>query len=383
MQTSTGRILTTHVGSLPRSQAVTDVLFGREHGTITDAAAAARVIADATEEVVRKQVAAGIDVVSDGEMSKISYATYIKDRLTGFAGDTPREPGQDLVDFPRILKRLAETGATAKYARPRCVSEIRVKSTQPLRADLDHMKAAIRAASPTEGFLNAASPGVIALFQPNEHYRTQDEYLEAVADAMQAEYEGIVASGLLLQIDAPDLAMGRHTMYRARSTDEFLDRAALHIEVLNHALRNVPGDRVRMHVCWGNYEGPHHHDVPLEQLLPVVVRARPQALLIEAANPRHAHEWMVFRDHELPDDKVLVPGVLSTTTNYIEHPLLVAERICRFADVVGRERVIAGTDCGFGTFAGFGPVDPDVAYMKLQALTEGARIASDRLWGRH
>jgi len=231
--------------------------------------------------------------------------------------------------------------------------------------------------------MNAASPGVVALFQPNDYYRTQDEYLEAIAEGMRAEYEAIVAAGIVLQIDAPDLAMGRHTMYRAKSTDEFLDRAALHIEVLNHALRNVPGDRVRMHVCWGNYEGPHHHDVPLEQLLPVVVRAKPQALLIEAANPRHAHEWMVFRDHELPDDKVLVPGVLSTTTNYIEHPLLVAERLCRFAEVVGRERVIAGTDCGFGTFAGFGPVDPDVAYMKLQALTEGARIASDRLWGRH
>jgi len=332
---------------------------------------------------VRRQVDVGIDVVSDGEMSKISYATYIKDRLTGFAGDTPREPGQDLVEFPRILKRLAETGATAKYARPRCVGDIRVKSTLPLRTDLDNMKAATQAAAPADAFLNAASPGVIALFQPNEHYRTQDEYLEAVAEAMQAEYEGIVAAGLLVQIDAPDLAMGRHTMYRDRSTDDFLDRAALHIEVLNHALRNVPPDRVRMHVCWGNYEGPHHHDVPLELLLPVVIKARVQALLIEAANPRHAHEWAVFRDHLLPDDKVLVPGVLSTTTNYIEHPLLVAERICRFADVVGRERVIAGTDCGFGTFAGFGPVDPDVAYMKLGALVEGARIATDRLWGRH
>ena len=383
MKTSRDRILTTHVGSLPRSQAVTDVLFARDRGDALDEEAANATIASAVQEVVRRQVDVGIDVVSDGEMSKISYATYIKDRLTGFAGDTPREPGQDLVEFPRILKRLAETGATAKYARPRCVGDIRVKSTLPLRTDLDNMKAATQAAAPADAFLNAASPGVIALFQPNEHYRTQDEYLEAVAEAMQAEYEGIVAAGLLVQIDAPDLAMGRHTMYRDRSTDDFLDRAALHIEVLNHALRNVPPDRVRMHVCWGNYEGPHHHDVPLELLLPVVIKARVQALLIEAANPRHAHEWAVFRDHLLPDDKVLVPGVLSTTTNYIEHPLLVAERICRFADVVGRERVIAGTDCGFGTFAGFGPVDPDVAYMKLGALVEGARIATDRLWGRH
>jgi 5-methyltetrahydropteroyltriglutamate--homocysteine methyltransferase len=383
LKTSRDRILTTHVGSLPRSQAVTDVLFARDRGEPLDEQTASATIADAVKEVVRRQVDVGIDVVSDGEMSKISYATYIKDRLTGFAGDTPREPGQDLVEFPRILKRLAETGATAKYARPRCVGEIRPKSAQPLRTDLANMKAATQSASAAEGFLNAASPGVIALFQPNEYYRTQDEYLEAVAEAMQVEYEGIVAAGLLVQIDAPDLAMGRHTMYRDRSVDDFLDRAALHIEVLNHALRNIPPDRVRMHVCWGNYEGPHHHDVPLDQLLPVVLTANAQALLIEAANPRHAHEWAVFRDHRLPDDKVLVPGVLSTTTNYVEHPLLVAERLCRFAEVVGRERVIAGTDCGFGTFAGFGPVDPDVTYLKLKALVDGARIASDRLWRRH
>jgi len=382
LKTSRDRILTTHVGSLPRSQAVTDVLFARDRGDALDEEAANATIASAVQEVVRRQVDVGIDVVSDGEMSKISYATYIKDRLTGFAGDTPREPGQDLVEFPRILKRLAETGATAKYARPRCVGDIRVKSTLPLRTDLDNMKAATQAAAPADAFLNAASPGVIALFQPNEHYRTQDEYLEAVAEAMQAEYEGIVAAGLLVQIDAPDLAMGRHTMYRDRSTDDFLDRAALHIEVLNHALRNVPPDRVRMHVCWGNYEGPHHHDVPLELLLPVVIKARVQALLIEAANPRHAHEWAVFRDHLLPDDKVLVPGVLSTTTNYIEHPLLVAERICRFADVVGRERVIAGTDCGFGTMAGLPTIHPSIVWSKFNALVEGARLASRELWGR-
>jgi len=383
LKASSERILVTHVGSLPRSQAVTDVLFARDRGEALDADVGNATIATAVREVVRRQVEAGVDVVSDGEMSKITYATYIKDRLTGFAGDTPREPGQDLVEFPRILKRLAETGATAKYQRPRCVGEIRVRSLDPAKTDVQNMRAATSAAAPSDGFLNAASPGVIALFQPNDHYKSQDDYLEAVAEGMRAEYELITGSGLLVQIDAPDLAMGRHTMYRDRSVEEFLNRAAKHIEVLNHALRNVAPDRVRMHVCWGNYEGPHHHDVPLEQLLPVVVRAKPQALLIEAANPRHAHEWMVFRDHELPDDKVLVPGVLSTTTNYIEHPLLVAERLCRFAEVVGRERVIAGTDCGFGTFAGFGPVDPDVAYMKLQALTEGARIASDRLWGRH
>lgn len=383
MKTGTDRILVTLVGSLPRSQAVTDVLFARERGEPLDESAARATIADAVKDAVRRQVASGVDVVSDGEMSKISYATYIKDRLTGFAGDTPREPGQDLVDFPRILKRLADTGATAKYQRPRCVAEIRVSDLRPAQTDVDNLQAAIDASGPTEGFLNAASPGVIALFQPNDYYRTQDDYLEAVAEAMRAEYELITGAGLLLQIDAPDLAMGRHTMYRHHTTADFLHSASRHVEVLNHALRNVPADRVRMHVCWGNYEGPHHHDVPLEQLLPIVLAARVQGLLIEGANPRHEHEWSVFREQRLPDDKVLIPGVIGSTTNYIEHPLLVAERLCRYADVVGRERVMAGTDCGFGTFAGFGPVDPDVAYLKLKSLSDGAAIASDRLWGRH
>jgi 5-methyltetrahydropteroyltriglutamate--homocysteine methyltransferase len=381
LKASSERILITHVGSLPRSQAVTDVLFARDRGETTDAAGNAT-IADAVREVVRRQVAAGVDVVSDGEMSKITYATYIKDRITGFAGDTPREPGQDLVEFPRILKKLAESGATARYQRPRCVSEIRVRSLEPAKVDVQNMKAATAASTPAEAFLNAASPGVIALFQPNDFYKSQDDYLEAVAEAMRAEYELITGSGLLVQIDAPDLAMGRHTMYRDRSVEEFLNRAAKHIEVLNHALRNVPADRVRMHVCWGNYEGPHHHDVPLERLLPVVVRAKIGGLLIEGANPRHAHEWAVFRDFRMPEDMIVIPGVISSTTNYIEHPLLVAERIGRYADLLGRERVIAGSDCGFGTFAGFGPVDPDVTYLKLRSLAEGAAIASRRLWGR-
>jgi 5-methyltetrahydropteroyltriglutamate--homocysteine methyltransferase len=379
MKRSVDRILTTHVGSLPRSQAVTDVLFARENGQPLPAGAT-RTIADAVTDVVAKQVAVGVDVVSDGEMNKISYSTYIKDRLSGFDGDTPREPGQDLVEFPRLLQKLASGGATAKYRRPRCVSEIRVKDLEPLHEDLRNLAAAATAGAPTEAFMNAASPGTIALFQPNDFYPTQDAYLEAVGEAMRAEYEAIVAAGLLLQIDAPDLAMGRHTMYRDRSVPEFLKLAERHIEVLNHALRNVPADRVRMHACWGNYEGPHHHDVPMEQLLPVLMKAKPQALLFEAANPRHAHEWIVFRDQPVPDDKILVPGVLSTTTNYVEHPQLVAERLVKFADIVGRDRVIAGTDCGFGTFAGFGPVDPDIAYLKLRSLTEGAEIASRTLW---
>ncbi len=380
MKHSTDRILTTHVGSLPRSQAVTDVLFARERNEIKDAPAAAAVIADAVAEVVRRQVAVGIDVVSDGEMSKISYATYIAERLSGFGGDTPREPGQDLVEFPGLLKKLADRGSTAKYRRPRCIGEIRVKNLAPLQADLGNITAAVAAAAPAEAFMNAASPGVVALFQPNDFYRSQDEYLTALAEALRVEYEAIVQAGIILQIDAPDLAMGRHTMYRDRSLAEFEVLAARHIEVLNQALKNVPAERVRMHVCWGNYEGPHHHDVPMERLLPIVLKAKAQGLLFEAANPRHAHEWTVFKDARIPDDKVLIPGLLSTTTNYIEHPQLVAERIERFAQVVGRERVMAGTDCGFGTFAGFGPVEPDIAYLKLQSLSEGAQIASGRLW---
>jgi len=380
MRSSTGRILTTHVGSLPRSQAVTDVLFARERGEIADPRAAAAVITDAVAAVVRRQVETGVDVVSDGETNKISYATYIADRFAGFGGDTPREPGQDLVEFPRFMAKLASSGATAKYRRPRCVGEISLKDAGPLNEDLANFRKAVDAAKPAEAFMNAASPGVLALFQPNDHYPTQDAYLEALGGAMQTEYEAIAGAGFLLQIDAPDFGMGRHTMYRNASADDYLKSAARHVEVLNHALRNIPADRMRMHICWGNYEGPHHHDIPLEQLLPVVIKAKPQALLFEASNPRHAHEWAVFKRQKVPDDKILVPGVLSTTTNYVEHPELVAERIQRFADIVGRERVIAGTDCGFGTFGGFGPVDPDIVYLKLGSLAEGARLASARLW---
>jgi 5-methyltetrahydropteroyltriglutamate--homocysteine methyltransferase len=381
MSASAGRILTTHVGSLPRSQAVTDVLFAREREEPRDVASDDAVITAAVADVVRRQVEVGIDFVSDGEMSKISYATYIARRLAGFAGDTPREPGQDLVEFPGLLRKLAERGATAKYRRPRCVAAVTVKDRRPLEVDIRNLNSAAAVARPTGTFMNAASPGVIALFQPNDYYRTQDEYLEALAAALQVEYESIVAAGIVLQIDAPDLAMGRHTMYRDRSLEEFESLAALHIEVLNFALRNVPPERARMHVCWGNYEGPHHHDVPMARLLPIVLKAKPQGLLFEAANPRHAHEWAVFKSAKIPEEKVLIPGMLATTTNYIEHPELVAERLERFAHIVGRERVMAGTDCGFGTFAGFGPVEPDIAYLKLRSLVEGARIASRRLWG--
>jgi len=380
MSSRVDRIRTTHVGSLPRSQAVTDVVFARETDEQRDVVRDDAVITAAVAEVVAHQKQVGIDFVSDGEMSKISYATYIADRFSGFDGDSPRQPGQDLVEFPALLRKLAERGSTAKYRRPRCVGPVAVKNLRPLQNDIANLNAAVAATKPHGAFMNAASPGVIALFQPNDFYPTQDAYLEALADALAVEYEAIVKAGIILQIDAPDLAMGRHTMYRDRTLEEFEILAARHIEVLNHALRNVPADRVRMHVCWGNYEGPHHHDIPLERLLPVVIKAKPQGLLFEAANPRHAHEWQVFRKIRIPEDKVMIPGLLATTTNYIEHPELVAERIERFAEVVGRERVIAGTDCGFGTFAGFGPVEPDIAYLKLRSLVEGAQIASSRLW---
>ena len=380
MKTSTDRILTTHVGSLPRSQAVTDVVFGREQGTVEDQAAADQIIADAVDEVVRRQAEFGIDVVSDGEMSKISYATYIKDRITGFGGDSHREPAQDLLDYPGVLKKREQAGTRSGARPPRCIGEIGVKDMQPLKTDLANLQRGVEQIEVAEAFMNAASPGVIALFQPNDYYPSHEAYLEALGEAMRVEYEGIVDAGFLLQIDAPDIGMGRHTIFRDKSDDEYLQLAALHIEVLNQSLRNIAADRVRLHVCWGNYEGPHHLDAPMELVLPVALQANAQALLFESSNPRHAHEWTVFRDADIPDDKILVPGVIDSTTNFIEHPQLVAERIGRFADIVGRERVIAGTDCGFATFAGFGAVDADVVYAKLGALVEGARLETARLW---
>ncbi len=380
MKISSERILTTHVGSLPRSEAVTEGVFAQEEGTLEDQAALDATIAVAVDDVVRRQVRAGVDIVSDGEMSKISYSTYIKYRITGFEGGAPREPAQDLLDYPGVLRKREASGTRSSFLPPRCIGEIRVKDLEPLQSDLVNLRHALDRTPAVEAFMNAASPGVIALFQPNEYYPDHEAYLEALGEAMRVEYEGIVEAGFLLQIDSPDIGMGRHTIFREKSDQEFLRLANLHIDVLNHALRNISADRIRLHICWGNYEGPHHCDVPMELVLPVALRAKPQALLFETSNPRHAHEWTVFRDATIPDDKILVPGVIDSTTNFIEHPLLVAERICRFADIVGPERVIAGTDCGFATFAGFGAIDTDVVYAKLAALVEGAGIASGRLW---
>jgi len=380
MKTSTDRILTTHVGSLPRSKAVTDLVFAKEQGKTVDEAQFDATIKEAVNKVVARQIQSGVDIVSDGEMSKISYATYIKDRITGFAGDSPRNAPKDLEEFPGFLQRAAKGGGTPTYSRPCCVSAIEVKSTLPLEKDIEHFKAAATQHQPHDTFMNAASPGVIALFLPNKHYDSQDDYLEALAEAMRPEYEAIVAAGFVLQLDSPDIGLGRHMMFKHETEENYVNLANQHIEMLNHALRNIPAERVRMHVCFGNYEGPHHHDAPMSLVLPIALKAKPQALLFETSNPRHAHEWVVFRDTDIPDDKILIPGVLDSTTNFIEHPELVAQRIERFANIVGKERVIAGSDCGFSTFAGFGAVDEDIVYAKLKAMAEGAKIASGRLW---
>jgi len=379
MQSSTDRILTTHVGSLPRSAAVTDVVFAQEQGKDPENADA--IIRSAVDEVVARQVETGVDIVSDGEMSKISYATYIKDRISGFDGDSDRQPPSDLEEFPGFLKRQASSGGTPTYRRPCCVGDIQVKDMDPVQVDIDNLLRAIKTHKPTQSFMNAASPGVIALFQPNKHYPTHEAYLEALADAMAHEYRAIVDAGIVLQLDSPDLGLGRHMMFKDKSDEEYAALAAMHVAALNHALTGISKDMVRLHVCWGNYEGPHHHDAPMEIVLPIALKANVGALLFESSNPRHAHEWETFANARLPDDLILVPGVIDSTTNFVEHPKLVAERICRFADIVGRERVIAGSDCGFSTFAGFGAVDEDIVYAKLKSMADGAAIASEKLWG--
>ncbi len=381
MKQSTDRILTTHVGSMPRSQAVVDLLFAEDRGEAFAPATYDATMQAAVGDIVQQQVATGVDVVSDGEMSKISYATYIRHRLTGFEiGDAPRATPKDLDDFPEYKEKLAKAGGTPKYHRPICRGPIAIKDLTPLHKDIANLTAAAQTHGAGEAFMNAASPGVIAVFQPNEYYASHEAYLQALAEVMKVEYESIVNAGLLLQVDCPDLAMGRHIRFRDASDEEFLRNAELQVEALNYALSNVPAERVRMHLCWGNYDGPHTHDVALEKIIATVLKAKPQAILFEAANPRHAHEWKVWQEIDVPADKVLIPGVIESTNNFVEHPELVAQRIERFTAIVGRERVLAGTDCGFGTFAGFGAVHPQITFGKLAALAEGARIASARLW---
>ena len=374
-------IRTTHVGSLPRTQDVVDLIFARENGASYDQATFDATMTAASAATVGRQVASGVDIVSDGETSKISYATYVKDRYTGFSGDSPRNAPADLKAFPGFLKRLADDGGTPQYARPMCTGPVASKGQGELQTDIANLKAGMAEHGAAEGFMNAASPGVISLFLQNDHYTTREAYLAALADAMAEEYRTIVDAGLYLQLDCPDLALSCHMLFADLSDAEFLKIAASHVEALNHALSGIDPSRVRVHICWGNYEGPHVCDIDMAKVFPTLMSVNASQLLFETSNPRHAHEWTVFRDRaaEIPEDKILVPGVIDSTTNFVEHPELVAERVTKFAQIVGADRVIAGSDCGFGTFAGFGTVDPDIAYAKLSALSEGTRLAAERL----
>jgi 5-methyltetrahydropteroyltriglutamate--homocysteine methyltransferase len=381
MKRSTDRILTTHAGSLPRSPAVLELILKKEHGQPYDPESLDAEIARAVDEVVERQVRIDVDVVSDGEAGKVAYATYVKDRLSGFGGHHPRSPHLDLAPYPDLRAAMVRMVGKQTFRRAACIGPVERVDPDALRKDLEHLRAAVARHDPVEAFMNAASPGVISAFQSNRHYPTHEEYVEAIARAMKPEYEAIAGAGFLLQLDCPDLAMARHTGFQDLTETEFLRRAECQVEALNEAVADIPAESMRMHICWGNYEGPHDHDIPLEKILNIVLKAKPTAILFEAANPRHRHEWQVWRDARLAEDKILIPGCIMSTSNYVEHPELVAQQIGQYADIVGRDRVIAGTDCGFGTFAGLGRVDAGVVYKKLESLVEGARIASRRLWG--
>lgn len=380
MHTSSDRILTTHVGSLPRSATVAELLLQKEHGEAVDEQHFEAILSEAVALAVEQQAAAGIDIVSDGELSKIGYATYIKDRLSGFGGHRPRKPALDLQPFPEYMEKMALVAGKQTFKRLCCTGPISVTSTRPLEFDLANFRAALQKTQVTDAFMNAASPGVVSAFQPNEYYPTHAAYLEAISVAMQAEYEAIVNAGFVLQVDCPDLAMARHTGFQELREADFLRQAQQQVEALNAALVNIPSDRLRMHVCWGNYEGPHTHDIDLVKIINIILKAKPAAILFEASNPRHAHEWAVWKETRIPDAKILVPGVVDSTSNYVEHPELVSQRICQYADIVGRERVLAGTDCGFATFAGVGKVDSRIVWKKLETLACGARMASAKLF---
>ena len=377
---STERFLTTHTGSLPRPADLITTMFAKEEGVAVDMAALAERIRLAVDEVVRGQVDAGIDIVNDGEMSKPSYATYIKDRLGGFGGESKVQRYQDLVDFPVLEAAVFGDPGRKRRKTPGCNAAITVDHPEAAETDAANLKSAIAATGAAHGFMSAASPGVIALFFQNTHYGSYEEYLFAIADAMRAEYESVANAGMILQIDCPDLAMGRHIQFADLDLAGFRKNASLHVEAFNHATANVPPGQLRMHVCWGNYEGPHHCDVPLADIIDIVFTARASMISFEAANPRHAHEWKLFEDVKLPDGKVLIPGVLESKSNFIEHPELIAQRIGRYAKLVGRENVIAGSDCGYGTWVGQAAVDPDVVWAKFAAMAEGARLATKEFW---
>ncbi len=385
MQRSTERFLTTHTGSLPRPDDLIRMMYAKEEGVPVDRPALEARIRSAVAEIVSRQCNAGVDLVNDGELSKPSYATYVKDRLNGFGGTGNSFVYQDLSDFPKLAERVFGDPGRSRRKTPACNAPITVRDPAAARQDVNNLKSALASAhsdgqQPSGGFMSAASPGVVSLFFRNDHYPSQEAYLQAIAEAMRDEYQAIAAAGFVLQIDCPDLAMGRHIQYADLSLAEFRKRAMLHIEALNHALADIPPEQLRMHLCWGNYEGPHHCDVPLSDIIDIVFKARPSAISLEAANPRHAHEYALFESVKLPEGKVLIPGVLESKSNFIEHPELIAQRIGRYAQLVGRENVIAGSDCGYGTWVGQAAVDPDIVWAKMATMAEGARIASERFW---
>ena len=373
------KIKTTHVGSLPRSNELSELLFKKDKKEKIDLIKFDEVVKKDVEKIVKKQIELGIDIISDGEMSKISYATYVKDRIDGFSGESERRAPKDLDDFPSFKERIARTGGTPTYTRPCCTNELKVKDTTSLAKDIKNFKDVLRANNHKEAFMNAASPGVISAFLPNKFYKNDDEYLENLSNVMKSEYEEIVSNGIYLQLDCPDLALARHMTFKDLSEQEFLKKAEKQIEYLNHAIKNIDKSKIRMHICWGNYEGPHTHDISLNKIMPIVLKANVETILIESSNPRHSHEWQVFEDIKLPNDKMIAPGVIDSTTNFVEHPEVVKNRIIKFSKVISKDQIIAGTDCGFSTFAGFGNVDESIVYKKLESLVRGTELASKEI----
>ena len=371
------KILTTHVGSLPRSKTLSEFLFAKDKGESFNLNEFDEVVSQNVHEIVKKQLDIGIDFISDGEMSKISYATYVKERINGFSGESERRTPADLDAFPEYKEKIAKSGGTPTYTRPCCTGELSLKKNSDLLKDINNFTSALNSNNHTKGFMNSASPGVINVFLPNKYYKNDDEYLEKLSSIMSDEYEKITSKNLYLQIDCPDLALARHMNFKDMDEKSFLHRAEKQIEALNASLAAVPQDQIRIHICWGNYEGPHTFDVGLEKILPIVLKAKTKYLLIESSNPRHAHEWKVFENIKLPKDKVIVPGVIDSTSNFVEHPEVVSDRLRQFASVVPKDQIMAGTDCGFSTFAGFGKVDEKICYEKLVSLVKGAKIASN------
>ena len=370
------KIKTTHVGSLPRSSELSDLLFKKDKKEEIDIRNFDEIVKRDVKKIVEKQINLGIDFISDGEMSKISYATYVKDRIEGFSGESERKAPQDLDDFPTFKERIARSGGTPTYTRPCCTHELKIKDKQSLTKDINNFKTALEENNHKLAFMNAASPGVISAFLPNKFYKDDDEYLDALSNIMTSEYEEIIANDINLQLDCPDLALARHMTFKDLSEEDFLKRAEKQIEFLNNSIKNIPQSKIRMHICWGNYEGPHSHDISLDKILPLVLKANVGTYLLESSNPRHSHEWQAFENIKVPKDKIIAPGVIDSTTNFIEHPEVVKNRLIQFSKVIDREQLMAGTDCGFSTFAGFGNVDENIVYKKLESLVMGADLAS-------